>query len=270
MNYSISISFLYTIFTILFGTYYCINYIHFSYAKLKDYNDYDGKTTGIIINKQCIDTNNLKCNYYEYNVKDIKYSKFFNYPSNLIINNKVNVLYKQYNPEFSIIDDYSYIKNFLIIILSLIILILLWTFLILIVIYENNYNKYIHLIFAIIFTSLLSYYCILSINDYYYYIIGNYNYDSYTIGTVINNDTIQYNIKNENKTLKYNSIYYDFKIGEKVYLLYYEHMNDDIKIYDMKSKITYIIKSIIFIIIIILLWIFLFYNIFINYNNDLF
>ena len=96
----------------------------------------------------------------------------------------------------------------------------------------------------------------------YYNIIGNYDkYDGYTTGIVKDKDTIEYSINNVNKTLIYSTSLYDFKIGDKVNLLYNKKDIEDIIIYDFNSKIIYIIKSILLIISLIIIWIFLIYNI---------
>jgi hypothetical protein len=272
MDYSENISFFYTILAILITTLDCSYNININYNNLYQYNKYDGKTTAKIVNKKCnntINDLNSHCDYYEYTVNNINYSKmshiFIDSNSDLNKNSEINILYKKSDPNaFTTNNDsdvYFYNKKFLIIILLFITIIIIWIFLFIIVMYENFYNKYIHFIYAIILTSLLSYYCISGIQYYYYDIIGNYSYDSYTIGTVINNDTIEYNIKNNKETLKYNSNDYDLKIGDKVYLLYYENISDNIRIYDIKSKISFIVKSILLIIVILLIWLFLFYNI---------
>jgi hypothetical protein len=278
MDYSENISFFYTILAILITTLDCSYNININYNNLHQYNKYDGETTAKIVNKKCNNTindlnshisSNITCDYYEYTVNNINYSRmahmFIGSNSDVNKNNEINILYKKSDPNVFITnndsDVYFYNKKFLIIILLFIIIIILWIFLFIIVMYDNFYNKYIHFIYAIILTSLLSYYFASGIKYYYYDIIGNYYYDSYTIGTVINNDTIEYNIKNNKETLKYYSNDYDLKIGDKVYLLYYENISDDIRIYDIKSKIPFIVKSILLIIVILLIWLFLFYNI---------
>jgi hypothetical protein len=272
MDYSENISFFYTILAILITTFDCIYNININYNNLYQYNKYDGETTAKIVNKKCnntINDLNSHCYYYEYTVNNIKYSKmsyiFIDSNSDVNKNSEINIFYKKSDPNVFTTnyesDVYFYNKKFLIIILLFITIIIIWIFLFIIVMYENFYNKYIHFIYAIILTSLLSYYCVSAIEYYYYDIIGKYSYDSYTIGTVINNDTIEYNIKNNKETLKYSSNIYDLKIGDKVYLLYYKNISDEITIYDIKSKISFIVKSILLIIVILLIWLFLFYNI---------
>jgi len=153
------------------------------------------------------------------------------------------------------VDDKSNINNFINLFISIIILILLWIFFLIIILNENTYNNYIHLFYAFAFNIFLSYYCIIYHN--YYNIIGN-NYD--TIGIVKDKGIIEYSINNINKTLKYSSNY-NFKIGDKVNLMYLKNDIEDIIIYDFKSKIIYIVKSIILTIFAILIWFFLFFNI---------
>lgn len=270
MAYNITIRFLYTLSTIIIGTFICFYYIGESSNKIAYYYSYDAKTTGYIISKKCLydlpenaHIVNFKCsnNYKEYIVNDTKYSSPFNESEDLITDKKVDILYKKNSPEFSIVDDKSNINNFIYLFISIIILILLWIFFLIIILNENSYNNYIHLFYAFAFNIFLSYYCI--IYNYYYYIniIGNYNnYDSYTIGIVKDKEIIEYSINNINKTLKYSSNY-NFKIGDKVNLMYDKKDIEDIIIYDFKSKIIYIVKSIILTIFAIIIWFFLFFNI---------
>ena len=271
MNYNISIRFLYTITAIIIGTFICIYYIQTSYSKIAYYYSYDAKTTGYIISKKCLydlpenaHIVNFKCsnNYKEYAVNDIKYSNPFNQSEDLITDKQVNILYKKASPEISIVEDKSYLNNFITLFISIIILILLWLLLLIIILYENSYNNYIHLFYAFALSIFLSFYCIMYNYYSYYNIIGNYDkYDGYTTGIVKDKDTIEYSINNVNKTLKYSSSLYDFKVGDKVNLLYNKKDIEDIIIYDFNSKIIYIIKSILLIISLIIIWIFLIYNI---------
>jgi hypothetical protein len=262
MTYNITIRFLYTLLTIIIGTFFCFYHIEKSYKKIAYYYSYDSKTTGYIISKKCLnDIVDLKCYYKEYTVNDTKYSNSFNESEDLITDKKVDILYKKDSPEISMVDDKSNINNFINLFISIIILILLWLFFLIIILNENTYNNYIHLFYAFAFNIFLSYYCI--IYNYYYYnnIIGNYsNYDSYTIGIVKDKGIIEYSINNINKTLKYSSNY-NFKIGDKVNLMYDKKDIEDIIIYDFKSKIIYIVKSIILTIFAIIIWFFLFFNI---------
>ena len=269
MNYNISIRFLYTITAIIIGTFICIYYIQTSYSKIAYYYSYDAKTTGYIISKKCLydlpknaHIADLRCYYIEYTVNDVKFSKPFNQSEDLITDKQVNILYKKASPEISIVEDKSYLNNLITIFISIIILILLWLFLLIIILYENSYNNYIHLFYAFALSIFLSFYCIMYNYYSYYNIIGNYDkYDGYTTGIVKDKDTIEYSINNVNKTLKYSTSLYDFKVGDKVNLLYNKKDIEDIIIYDFNSKIIYIIKSILLIISLIIIWIFLIYNI---------
>lgn len=271
MSYNITIRFLYTITAIIIGTFICFYYIGTSYSKITYYyNNYNAKTTGYITTKKCLnDTQandniyDFKCYYIEYTVNGVKYSKHLNQSIDVITNKKVNILYKKDSPEISMVEDQSYLNNFIIIFISLIILILLWLFLLIIILNENSYyNNYLHLFYAFALSIFLSYYCIMNNYYSYYNIIGNYiNYDSYTIGIVKDKDTIEYSINNVNKTLKYSTSLYDFKVGDKVNLLYNKKDIEDIIIYDFKSKIMYIVKIILLIICLLLIWFFLIYNI---------
>ena len=269
MAYNITIRFLYTLSTIIIGTFICFYYIEKSYKKIAYYYSYDAKTTGYIISKKCLDDLpenahivNFKCYYKEYIVNDTKYSSPFNESEDLITDKKVDILYKKNSPEFSIVDDKSNINNFINLFISIIILILLWLFFLIIILNENSYNNYFHLLYAFALSIFLSFYCIMYNYYSYYNIIGNYiNYDSYTIGIVKDKGIIEYSINNVNKTLKYSTSLYDFKVGDKVNLLYNKKDIEDIIIYDFKSKITYIINIIILIICLYLIWFFLIYNI---------
>ena len=269
MAYNIIIRFLYTLSTIIIGTFICFYYIEKSYKKIAYYYSYDAKTTGYIISKKCLDDLpenahivNLKCYYKEYIVNDTKYSSPFYESEDLITDKKVDILYKKNSPEFSIVDDKSNINNFINLFISIIILILLWLFFLIIILNENSYNNYFHLLYAFALSIFLSFYCIMYNYYSYYNIIGNYiDYDSYTIGIVKDKGIIEYSINNVNKTLKYSTSLYDFKVGDKVNLLYNKKDIEDIIIYDFKSKITYIINIIILIICLYLIWFFLIYNI---------
>lgn len=271
MTYNITIRFLYTITAIIIGTFICFYYIRASYSKIAYYYSYDAKTTGYIISKKCLNDNTVKyghiddfkCYYKEYIVNDTKYSSPFNESEDLITNKKVNILYKKDSPEISMVEDQSYLNNLITIFISIIILILLWLFFLIIILNENSYyNNYFHLLYAFALSIFLSFYCIMYNYYSYYNIIGNYiDYDSYTTGIVKDKDTIEYSINNVNKTLKYSTSLYDFKVGDKVNLLYNKKDIEDIIIYDFKSKITYIINIILLIICLYLIWFFLIYNI---------
>jgi ATP-dependent Zn protease len=272
MTYYITIKFLYTITAIIIGTFTCFYYILTNYDKLEYYYSYDEKTTGNIISKKCLnnihannDIDDFKCYFKEYTINNVKYSEPFNESEDLITNNKVDILYKKDSPEISMVDDKSNINYFINLFISIIILILLWLFLIIIVLNENSYyNNYIHLLYAFGLSIFISFYCITHNYYNYYNIIGNYiEYDSYTIGIVKDKDTIEYSINNVNKTLKFynNNGEYDFKVGDKVNLLYNKNDIEDISIYDFKSKITYIVKLILLLLFLLLIWGFLIYNI---------
>jgi len=64
MTYNITIRFLYTLSTIIIGTFICFYYIGESSKKIAYYYSYDAKTTGYIISKKCLnDIVNFKCYY---------------------------------------------------------------------------------------------------------------------------------------------------------------------------------------------------------------
>jgi hypothetical protein len=264
MSYNIIIKFLYTIIAIIIGTFICFQYIKTNYNKLVDYNSYDGKTTANIVTDKCLfdlpensHIVDLKCYYIQYTVDGVKYLKP-NQSKILFTNKQVNIIYKKNNPEIFIVDDKSNINNFIIFFISIFILILLWIFLLIIIIIKNNY---IHLFYAFLLTMYISFKCIMNIYYAYYYIIGNYiDYDSYINGIVKDKDTIEYSINNVNKTLKFSS-FYDFKIGDKVNLLYNKDNIEDIIIYDAKSKIKDLVILILLIISLIIIWFFLIFNI---------
>ena len=183
MNYNISIRFLYTITAIIIGTFICIYYIQTSYSKIAYYYSYDAKTTGYIISKKCLydlpenaHIVNFKCsnNYIEYTVNDVKFSKPFNQSEDLITDKQVNILYKKASPEISIVEDKSYLNNFITLFISIIILILLWLFLLIIILYEYSYNNYIHLFYAFALSIFLSFYCIMY-NYYSYHFLVEHN-----------------------------------------------------------------------------------------------
>ena len=269
LNYNISIKFLYTITTIIIGTFICINFIEFKYNNLARYYSYNAKTTANIVSDKCLfdlpenaHIVDLRCYYIKYTVDGVKYFEPFNDVEDFIADKQINILYKKTNPKDYIVDDKSNITDFIILFSSILILILLWLFLVIIIVNDNNYNNYIHLFYAFLLTIAISYYCMIIIYSIYYHIIGNYKeYNSYVSGIVKDKDIIEYSINNVNKTLKYSSSFYDFKIGDKVTLLYDKNDIEYITIYEVKSKIIDLVKAILLIICILLLWVFLIYNI---------
>ena len=273
MSYNISIKFLYTITTIIIGTFICINFIQFNYHNLVRYYSYDAKTTGYIVTDKCLfdlpenaHIVDLRCQYAKYTVDGVKYLKelnqFLDLDFNTDTDKEVNILYKKNNPTIYVVDDKSNINSFIILFSAILILILLWVLLLIIIVNDNYYTNYIHLFYAFSLTISISYYCVIIINSIYYYTIGNYiEYNSFTSGIVKDKDTIEYSINNVNKTFKYSSSFYDFKSGDKVTLLYDKNNIEHITIYEVKSKIKDLVKAILLIICLLLLWVFLIYNI---------
>lgn len=160
MNINKIISLIYLYAACILGTYYCIKKIEDSYDTIHEYSKYDAKTIGII--KDIIYKNIT----VEYNVNNIKYTNYYNLRKNQMINDKVEIIYKTSYPKEAIINK-NLNNYYLNLFIHIIILIIIFFLIFIIVLFETNYNKYIHVFYAISITFLLSYYCLSYIYDIY-------------------------------------------------------------------------------------------------------
>ena len=274
MNYSKIISYIYALLAVGYGTYFCIIYIYSELKIIKIYN-YRIETIGTIKIINCYDNNECDADI-EYTVNNIKYLALNKIPNNLKIGDKIKVRYNPDNLHDGFVYRNIHIYAYIYISLLIIAIILLWIFLFIVILYENTYNNYIFLIYAIFITVIISYTCYININNNYNY-LNKYNYyEDYTIGIITSQDKC-YDMDSDNKTknnmcystveyfidgVKYNAkiLTIPYKIGQEVNVYYNKATPEAINIFDI-TKNERLIIIIIYIIILLLLWIYLFYNI---------
>jgi hypothetical protein len=281
MNYNKIISYIYTLLAVGYGTYFYITYIYYYKLTLDGYYSKNKEETIAIIKTiNCYD--NSCYSKLEYIVNNIKYMNVKNIKNNLKIGDKIKIKYTIDNPNEIFVYGNQHIYAFIYIILFIIFILLLWIFLFIVILYKNNYNKFIFLIYAIFITIIISdtiYFNINRLYEYQDYIINanhynendldNYYYDNfenYTIGIIKNQDEYYSNVEYLVDGFKYNIkiLTIDYKIGEEVKVYYNKDYPEAIKIYDetksLNKKEIKQIKIILYIIL-LLLWIFLFFNI---------
>lgn len=258
MLYNKIISYIYALLGVGYGTYilifYCINYIQLLY-------NYSPKTVGIIKSLECNGKN--KCyGEIEYEVNNIKYINNTKISKKLKIGDKIELRYNKNNHRDSLIYEYEYI--YLYIILLIIGIIILWILLIIVIIYDN---KYIYLLYAIFFTTIITYTVYININS----VFNVNNHQESTKGIIKSQEEcnnidngkmcysiIEYTIKGKKYNIK--TITYNYKVGEEIKVYYDKAYPEAINVYD-KIENKKIIEISIIIIFIILLWIFLLFNI---------
>jgi hypothetical protein len=281
MNYNKIISYIYALLAVGYGTYFYIMYIYYYKLTLDGYYSKNKEETIAIIKTiNCYD--NSCYSNLEYIVNNIKYMNVKNIKNNLKIGDKIKIKYTIDNPNEIFVYGNQHIYAFIYIILFIIFILLLWIFLFIVILYKNNYNKFIFLIYAIFITIIISdtiYFNINRLYEYQDYIINanhnnendldNYYYDNfenYTIGIIKNQDEYYSNVEYLVDGFKYNIkiLTIDYKIGEEVKVYYNKDYPEAIKIYDetksLNKKEIKQIKIILYIIL-LLLWIFLFFNI---------
>ena len=267
MNYSQIISYIYALLAVGLGTYFCIIYIN--YYKLT-YNGYNNRkeAIGIIKSINCYDKDSCSSDI-EFTVNDIKYALNINVSNDLKIGDKIKVKYNPNDPNDVIYYGNIYIYEIIYIILLIICIILLWIFLFIVILFSNNYNKFIFLFYSSFITIFISYHLYIKIHNNLYDIFNAYDdYDNTTMGIIKRHDQcfdnnmcysiVEYLIDDVKHNVKI--LTFDEKVGEEVKVYYNKDYPDAIKLYD-KNENKQIVKAIIYIIIILLLWIFLIFNI---------
>ena len=270
MNYNKIISYIYALLAVGYGTYFFIIYIYYYRAILRGYIN-KKSTIGIIKTIHCYYEDSCYSDI-EYSINNIKYTRSAHVPNNVKVGDEIEVSYS-YNDHYKDYDilvfGNMHIYSYIYIILLIIFIILLWIILFNVILYENTYNKYIFLIYAIFITVIISYTCYININNNYYNDLNKYDdYEDYTIGIIKSQEdcleneekicysNIEYLIDGVKHNVKLLTFYY--KVGENVKVYYNKDTPEAIKIYD-KTENERLIKIIIYTIILLLLWICLFY-----------
>jgi hypothetical protein len=271
MNYSQIISYIYALLAVGLGTYFCIIYINYYNFTYNIYNNRK-KAIGIIKTINCYDKNSCHSDI-EFSVNDIKYAlRGQPISNNLKIGDKIEVIYNPNDPNDVIYYETIYIYAVIYIILLILLIIcilLLWIFLFIVILFENNYNKFIFLFYSFFITIFISYHLYIKIHNNLYGIFNAYDdYEDTTMGIIKSNDQcfdntmcysiVEYLIDDVKHNVKI--LTFDRKVGEEVKVYYNKDYPDAIKLYD-KNENKQILKAIIYIIIILLLWIFLIFNI---------